>query len=82
MTTAYLERDPRTLRQTLDETQAEIASLMRLINGHYKAIDTLAARVNTLEERAAGLGEALIAQHPLDDPRQPDHIRAHIWDQS
>lgn len=59
---AYLDCEPRTMRRALDETQAQIERNFKLIQGHYKAIDTLAGLNVTLEERAAGLGEALMGR--------------------
>lgn len=60
MTSPALQKEPRTLRQTLGDTQAEIDALFGLVARHYEAIDTLGNRIRELEERAATLGEELI----------------------
>lgn len=60
MTSPALAQDPRTLRATLDQTNAEINLLFERIRHHYAAIDRLGERIRQLEERAATIGEELM----------------------
>lgn len=57
---ALLDQPPRTLRQALDETQAEIAREFADIRALYGKIDAKAERIRVLEDRAATLGEEII----------------------
>jgi len=55
-----LDREPRSLEQTLADTQAEWRDAMRRIEGYYRTINQLGERALQLEERAAQLGEEIL----------------------